>query len=434
MASRQPSRPTFSPAVSPKQTPAPRRSQQNQPLDIFLGHPEHDEILAEELCRAYQLKIPKAYPTSMQSAQQNIHTSPVLLASGVVALSSKIKAHDKSHDKMHGAVYDAIFARQVLPNAVFLQANDVRELAAQILQQMPLDIMHAMARDEEDTLLDVILPAVVRKGSAARQEHPLSPQADALREMLAGKLSGRKEAALAALAISQDQSALRPVSSSITLIQILLVDAWQAYMSIASTDKDPLRAWPASFAGGQASVELDKRAPSTAHAKLDEALSWLQDGPNAGETALDLGAAPGGWTWRARMRGAKAIAVDRGELDSRLTKDPLVQHLRSDAFGYIPNEPIDWLLCDVIDMPQKNAERLVNFMRGFGATPPVRGAVVTLKLKNPLDWDALAKGRAICRGEVVEGFVGRCKNLFFNKLEVTCMVRRDTSKDASKNL
>ena len=55
------------------------------------------------------------------------------------------------------------------------------------------------------------------------------------------------------------------------------------------------------FPNGEARLVEDREGPpSRAYLKLYEAFVRLRRWPRAGETCLDLGASPGGWTWPTR--------------------------------------------------------------------------------------------------------------------------------------
>ena len=67
-------------------------------------------------------------------------------------------------------------------------------------------------------------------------------------------------------------------------------------------------------------LRLPRGAPSRSTQKLAEAISvFLSDTERAewlreGRTAVDLGAAPGGWTWQLVQHGLHVIAIDNGAL------------------------------------------------------------------------------------------------------------------------
>src|SRR6185503_204959 len=67
--------------------------------------------------------------------------------------------------------------------------------------------------------------------------------------------------------------------------------------------------------GGRLRVHVPEAAPSRAAMKLVEALTWLDRSPESGDLCVDLGAAPGGWTWVLLERRARVIAVDPANLD-----------------------------------------------------------------------------------------------------------------------
>src|SRR5207253_3193395 len=95
-------------------------------------------------------------------------------------------------------------------------------------------------------------------------------------------------------------------------------------------------------------------APSRSTLKLAEALQhWLTPDQEAdllheGVTAVDLGAAPGGWTWQLVRRGVHVTAIHNGRLDPGLLATGLVDHIRADGFSYRPRWPVRWMVCDIV--------------------------------------------------------------------------------------
>ncbi len=109
--------------------------------------------------------------------------------------------------------------------------------------------------------------------------------------------------------------------------------------------------------GGQCRMRDDPRAPSRSYLKVEEAFRVLGRAPREGETVVDVGAAPGGWSYSAARRGARVIAVDNGPLKKGAAEDPRITHVREDAFGYCPGAGgADWLLCDIVDEPRRVLE------------------------------------------------------------------------------
>jgi 23S rRNA (cytidine2498-2'-O)-methyltransferase len=165
------------------------------------------------------------------------------------------------------------------------------------------------------------------------------------------------------------------------------------------------------FPKGEVPVASDPTAPSRAFAKLEEAELRLGRGIRAGESCVDLGAAPGSWTYAALGRGARVIAVDRSPLREDLLADPHVEFVPGDAFRFQPKQPVDWLLCDVLAAPERTAELILQWLqRGW-----CRNFVVTLKLKDTPGADVLARLKREMPALTSELFLTR---LCANKKEV----------------
>jgi 23S rRNA (cytidine2498-2'-O)-methyltransferase len=119
------------------------------------------------------------------------------------------------------------------------------------------------------------------------------------------------------------------------------------------------RAWVSreAVAGGQRRMADDPQAPSRSYLKVEEAYGLLAREPKAGETVVDLGAAPGGWSYSAAKRGALVVAVDNGPLKGGAIHAGIV-HKPEDAFKYAPAGTVDWLYCDMVEDPDRIADLL----------------------------------------------------------------------------
>lgn len=80
----------------------------------------------------------------------------------------------------------------------------------------------------------------------------------------------------------------------------------------------------------------DDAAPSRSYLKVEEAYIVLGREPQAGETVVDLGAAPGGWSYSAAKRGATVVAIDNGPLKGGAFGNQLITHRLEDAFKFQP--------------------------------------------------------------------------------------------------
>jgi 23S rRNA (cytidine2498-2'-O)-methyltransferase len=146
--------------------------------------------------------------------------------------------------------------------------------------------------------------------------------------------------------------------------------------------------------------------PSRAYLKLWEALTRFGRWPTPGETCLDLGAAPGGWTWVLATLGAAVTAVDKAPLAPAVAAMPNVTQRLDSAFA-LPPQPVDWLFSDVIAYP----DRLLALVRRWIDAGAARHIVCTIKFQGPTDHDAADAFAAIAGGSVA--------HLLHNKHELT---------------
>ncbi len=161
------------------------------------------------------------------------------------------------------------------------------------------------------------------------------------------------------------------------------------------------------FVNGECHFEEDRFGPpSRAYLKLWEACTRIGAWPVPGETCLDLGASPGGWTWAAATLGANVTAIDKAPLDPRVAAMPGVTWREGSAFALEP-EPVDWLLSDIIAYP----DRLLALARRWIAAGAAKRIVCTIKLQGETDHAAVGEFARI------EG--GRVMHLFHNKHELT---------------
>jgi 23S rRNA (cytidine2498-2'-O)-methyltransferase len=180
-------------------------------------------------------------------------------------------------------------------------------------------------------------------------------------------------------------------------------------------DAERLLASPAKtspWINGECRFEEDRIGPpSRAYLKLQEALTRLGSHPVAGETCIDLGASPGGWTWTLAGLGAQVTAVDRAPLDPRVAALPNVEMRLDSAFGMAP-ERTDWLFSDVVAYPA----RLLGLIRRWIDAGAAGRIVCTVKFQGETDHDAADAFAALPGGRLV--------HLFHNRHELTFLWER----------
>ena len=174
---------------------------------------------------------------------------------------------------------------------------------------------------------------------------------------------------------------------------------------------------------------LPPDAPSRSTLKLAEAIDvFLDKGEQkrllrVGMTAVDLGAAPGGWTWQMVRRGIRVTAVDNGPMKGAMAKHPLVEHLRQDGFRFAPRKSADWLICDMVEKPARVSELVGNwFAHGW-----CRHAIFNLKLPMKQRIAAVSAALSSIRSKLdMEGMNYRmsAKHLYHDREEVTVFLTR----------
>jgi len=186
--------------------------------------------------------------------------------------------------------------------------------------------------------------------------------------------------------------------------------------------------WPM----GIVRLRFPREAPSRSTLKLEEAIlhflteaerdQWLAPAM----TAVDLGAAPGGWTWQLVHRHLRVTAVDNGPMDAKLMDSGLVEHRREDGFRYRPDRPVDWVVCDMVEKPMRVAALMADWLAGGHA----RHAIFNLKLPMKKRYAELQKCLAhieMALSETGRDFRLACKQLYHDREEVTVFAQPGSS-------
>ncbi len=171
-------------------------------------------------------------------------------------------------------------------------------------------------------------------------------------------------------------------------------------------------------------LRMPREAPSRSTLKLAEAfLAFdLEAQLRTGQTAVDLGAAPGGWTYQLVRRGIHVTAVDNGPMDKSLLGYEMVEHLREDGLKYRPKRPVDWLVCDMVESPA----RIARVMADWLAEGKAAAAIFNLKLPMKRRYDELETCRALIETRLEEAgleYSLAFKQLYHDREEVTAYLR-----------
>ncbi|GHT85988.1 ribosomal RNA large subunit methyltransferase M [Betaproteobacteria bacterium] len=177
--------------------------------------------------------------------------------------------------------------------------------------------------------------------------------------------------------------------------------------------------WPM----GIARLKMPSNAPSRSTLKLAEAfMTLLSDDEREnllrpGQRAVDLGAAPGGWSWQLAYRGLRVTAIDNGPLRDSVLATGMVEHLHADGFTWRPARPVDWLVCDMVEQPGRIAALIADWI----GTGRCRHAIFNLKLPMKQRFKAIEQCRELIRKRLatVGPFDLRLKQLYHDHEEVT---------------
>ncbi len=187
--------------------------------------------------------------------------------------------------------------------------------------------------------------------------------------------------------------------------------------------------WGSPWPMGIPRMRMPREAPSRSTQKLAEAfVAFLGERApellRPGMKAVDLGAAPGGWSWQLAHRGLRVTAVDNGPLKGEVAQDSLVTHLRVDGLGYRPRRPVDWTVCDIAEQPARVAALVGRWI----ADGDARRTIFNLKLPMKKRYDEVRRCRAIIDDALTRAGVRYTlafRQLYHDREEVTGYCARE---------
>ncbi|OXM88253.1 SAM-dependent methyltransferase [Paenibacillus rigui] len=131
-------------------------------------------------------------------------------------------------------------------------------------------------------------------------------------------------------------------------------------------------------------------------------------------SAIDIGAAPGGWTSFLLERGLQVTAVDPAKLDASLLRNPKLKFIQKNA-GDVKFAPqsFDLLVCDMSWSPRQMS-RLVKGL--LYSLIPGGTAIITVKLMHKKPFQTV---RELVEDVQPELMLQKAKQLFHNREELT---------------
>lgn len=173
------------------------------------------------------------------------------------------------------------------------------------------------------------------------------------------------------------------------------------------------------WAGGVHRFARQKGQISRAEFKLLEALGVFRIELPPRGIALDLGAAPGGWTRILRQREQYVTAVDPADLHPSLEGDDKVRHKRMTAEAYLADDPgrFDIIVNDMRQDARDSARLMASYRR---CLYPGGIGLMTFKLPETGRAQVLDHAFNILR-QVYQ--IAGARQLFHNRSEITVYLR-----------
>jgi 23S rRNA C2498 (ribose-2'-O)-methylase RlmM len=300
-------------------------------------------------------------------------------------------------------VSKTVFARQVLPRAMLFSSADDK-LAAEFICER-IDVLtkrgnrqsgswtlHGFAIDDDDCL------ARATRIAKLVMAHVRTSQKDFLKRHL-----------------SPEEFATTERSSSDILLQIYVPSKDTVWFS-SGTIADGVSVWEAGFQR----MKTLRGAPSRSASKLEEALAYLGRHPKEGDTAVDLGAAPGGWSFVLARHGASVQAVDHAALDLKemgSLKGQII-HVKDNGLKFLPEEPVDWMVCDMV----MGARDTLSVLKTWHDHKAMANFVVNIKLPKSNPWPQVSEALALIESFGWTSVQGR--HLLHDRSEITLIGRK----------
>ncbi|TPE52374.1 23S rRNA (cytidine(2498)-2'-O)-methyltransferase RlmM [Maribrevibacterium harenarium] len=202
---------------------------------------------------------------------------------------------------------------------------------------------------------------------------------------------------------------------------VFFLNTGQAYLGVSYAD------CRSEFVQGIRRLKFPQDGPSRSTLKLEEAFLqftpadlWHGESPEQ-MRAVDLGAAPGGWTYQFVKRGVYTYAIDNGPMQKQLMKTGLVEHIMADGFKYQPETQVDWLVCDMVERPIKVAELMADWLINGWCSR----TIFNLKLPMKKRYAEVTQCLVLIEDRLRQAGLGyqlQVKHLFHDREEVTVFI------------
>jgi 23S rRNA (cytidine2498-2'-O)-methyltransferase len=228
-----------------------------------------------------------------------------------------------------------------------------------------------------------------------------------------------------AAAIVEETGAVESIKRPQIVVSILGA-ADKAYIGISDVTEN-VSAWP----GGMRHFAQTQEQLSRAEFKLLEALETFEvEFPDHG-LALDLGAAPGGWSRLLLEAGMNVVAVDPANLDQKLMQHPRLKHYQDYAENFLEEAVTRKIRFDIITNDMRmDAREAARLLIPAGRCLKPEGFVISvLKLPHTTqEINPLKTLKAALKTLQSHYGVVQAHQLFHNRQEVTVIAARPTGR------
>ncbi|PZE21820.1 SAM-dependent methyltransferase [Paenibacillus xerothermodurans] len=202
---------------------------------------------------------------------------------------------------------------------------------------------------------------------------------------------------------------VEPVTKEADFILSVYLTAGKVYAGLSKPEHN-LSDW----SGG--AIRFRKEAGQVSRAKFKLLEAEQEFGLDFAQyrSAIDIGAAPGGWTSLLLERGVKVTAIDPAKLDASLLKHPNLTYLKKNAGDVRLNtDAYDLLVCDM----SWSSRQMAKLVKGLLHSLQTGGtAVITVKLMHKKPFQAM---RELVEDLAPELALQKAKQLFHNRDELT---------------
>lgn len=247
---------------------------------------------------------------------------------------------DAAIDELQQLDQEFAYREMLAPGIALCSAPDVSALVRQAAERRPIFVRHIapvqaivpLSNTEQDVgalaVAIASLPAFAQLERGQRfavQTRIVQAEGQAVQRPYSSGTLNR----MLAEAIAEETGAIESIKKPQVVVSLLCTPG-KGYVGISHVSEN-LSDWP----GGARQFAQRPEQISRSEFKLLEALEVFGVTLPARGSALDLGAAPGGWTRLLLEAGLQVVAVDPASLDPRLKGQPRLEYYRGHAEQYI---------------------------------------------------------------------------------------------------